>query len=303
MNMSFKEKYCNFWYEDMPRKNYCLLRVLTGFILCMRLCGVWGIYRINNLPFKFPIKRFASESSYMLEAFRFPIPLFEWLPVPSFFFYRLIFEWGMLFLAILFTIGLFVRIVAPVLTVTLLYWTLLSQFFYYHHMATFLLVFLVMGFTNCWQYYSLDSYLFKKKAANKRYPILPIRLLQVFISIIYFFSLLAKLNSAWFQGEVLESMHYIGSIKGIFSPIIFKYVSFRALSLFTIFAEAFLIFGLWHKKTRFLAMLIGFMFHIGIDATMGVATFSYQILALYIIFMPPTFFFTVSTLSQRVRAT
>lgn len=253
----------------------------------MRLAGLWGIYRINDLSIRIPRYRYSRESSYLLDEFRLPVPGFEWLPVPSFTSYWIVFDLGLLLLALLFTVGLFTRVVAPLLAAVFLYWTLLSQFFYYHHMATFLVVFVVMAFSDCGQFYSLDSLLKAKKADRSDKSILPIRQLQVFVTLLYLFSLLAKLNQGWFSGLVLESMSLIGAIKGIFAPTIFSIVSFQVASWFTILSEFFLVFGLWFSSLRPFALLVGLFLHIGIDATMGVATFSYQMFALYLVFLWP----------------
>lgn len=143
-------------------------------------------------------------------------------------------------------------------------------------MATFLVVITVLACSNCWQYYSLDAYLFREKIDRCKLTIFPIRQLQVFVSLLYLFSWIAKLNHGWFSGEILESMHYVHTIKGVFAKFFFSFIPYKAATGFTLFAEGFLIFALWFKQTRLLAIFVGVIFHLSLDATMGVATFSYQ---------------------------
>ena len=61
----------------------------------------------------------------------------------------------------------------------------------------------------------------------------------------------------------------------------------RSLGTFTVFAEGLLVFGLWFPRLRRFTILIGIMLHLGIDLTIGVATFSMQLMALYIVFIYP----------------
>lgn len=299
--MSTNSRWHNFWYQSCSHESLGLLRLYTGIALFLKHIGIWGLYRINEIRAQFPIYNFSSEEQYSLNAFYMPVPGFEWLPVPSYELYCIMFDAGIMFLALFLAAGLFTRLVSILLAFLYLYWTLLSQFFYYHHAITFLVTLLILAGSNCGRSYSLDAYLAGPERKKTTGSIFPIRQLQIFISILYFFSFLAKCNSGWWSGTVPGSMYDLGSIKGIWSGIIFKYISFQFVGISTILIEAFLIFGLWFRLTRPLALFLGVFFHLAIDATMGVVTFSYQMLALYLVFLCPQSKATVLYLPDSVK--
>lgn len=160
----------------------------------------------------------------------------------------------------------------------------------------FVIVLLILGFSNCSDHYSIDAFIHKKKGVKRK--ILPIRLIQVFISIVYFFSFIQKINYPWFSGDIIILYLNQGSIKGDFVNLVnsvfsteflspLKIYFWRSLGVFTLFSESLLAFGLWIPRIRRFTILIGLLLHLGIDLTMGVATFSMQMMVLYIVFITP----------------
>jgi len=99
-------------------------------------------------------------------------------------------------------------------------------------------------------------------------------------------------------GEITLLFFEQGSIKGDLSDFLdwffIKYnvlrdgeYFWRYLGIFTLFSEGLLSFGLWIPRLRRFSIFIGLIFHLGLDLTMGVQTFSFQMIALYIAFINP----------------
>jgi len=280
-----------FWFEERSRQSLCLLRIFFGIIFFFKLTGFHNLQRIGEMRFRFPKYSFYSERNFHFEGFKNPIPGFEWLPVPDFYQYHII-EELLLIASVFFILGIFTRYIGIFISVVFTYLFLLSQFSYHHHTFLFVVVLLILGFSRCNDHYSIDSLIYKKE--NKKGKILPIRLLQVFISIVYSFSFIQKLNYSWLSGDIILLFLKERSIRGDFTEFMNSILSgpyleyfWRSLGPFTLFAEGLLAFGLWFPRLRRFTILVGIMLHIGIDLTIGVATFSLQMMALYIVFIYP----------------
>ena len=243
------------------------------------------------MGFRFPKHDFPKLKNFYFDGFRNPLPGLDWLPVPDFYQYQFI-EELLLVASVFFILGIFTRYTGIFISVVYSYLFLLSQFGYHHHTFLFVVVLLILGFSRCNDHYSIDSLIYKKE--NKKGKILPIRLLQVLITIVYTFSFIQKLNYPWLSGDIVLVYLEEHTIRGDFPEFInstlrmpFLDYFWRSLGPFTLFAEGLLAFGLWFPRLRRFTILIGIMLHLGIDLTLGVATFSFQLMALYIVFIYP----------------
>ncbi len=243
------------------------------------------------MRFRFPKYSFNSQKDFHFEGFRNPVPGFEWLPVPDFYQYHFI-EELLLIASVFFILGIFTRYIGIFISVVFTYLFLLSQFSYHHHTFLFVVVLIILGFSRCNDYYSVDSLIYKNKDIKRK--ILPVRLLQVFISIVYGFSFIQKLNYSWLSGDIILLFIKERSIRGDFTEFINSILSgpyleyfWRSLGTFTVLTEGLLAFGLWVPGLRRFTILMGIFLHLGIDLTIGVATFSFQMMALYIVFIYP----------------
>jgi hypothetical protein len=117
------------------------------------------------------------------------------------------------------------------------------------------------------------------------------RLLQVTVSLIYLGSAASKTNPVWWSGELLriyaeaESVVPLAWLGGL-NDAPFAWQARAALAV-----EYFLAVGLWWPATRVAAAAIGVLFHVYMDATMSIASFSWQMLLMYPLFLaarPPT---------------
>jgi hypothetical protein len=287
MTERFRSAWNLFWFEKRSRESLCLLRLFMGFVLFLMLTGCYGLWRINRLRMEFPDFWFSSPEFYFLDGgSRFPAPGFAWLPAPSFALYQSLII-VLFLLSILITVGLFTRYVAPLLALLLTYWFLLSEFFYSHHLFTFLLTFLVLGCSRCWERFSLDAYLAGNPSPPPR-KIMPLRQLQIIVSIIYLFgTVFSKYNHGWFSGQFMESMQETGMLTGVLAPPLLSAVPLQFFSIATVVIETSLIFALWIPRWRRVAIFAGVLLHLGIDVMMDAGTFSYQMMVLYIAFITP----------------
>lgn len=284
--MTLREQWDQFWFHERSTRPLCLLRIAFGLVFVLHCVMYGGIHNVSNMRFYFPRAHFDKPSKYFLDGYRLPVPGWDWLPVPTFSQFYVI-DVALLVLGVLFTLGLAFRIVGPALALLYAYVFLLSQFFYHHHAMLLVLTLLVLGFSPAAQRYSLDAWLFSRGKARPDRSVLPIRLLQVTVSVLYFFSFAAKLNEGWWTGQIIRVFDESGAISRDFGPWVLERFSPPFLSRFTLLAEGFLVLGLWLPRVRWAAIALGVALHLGIDMLMAVRTFSLQMLALYILFMIP----------------
>lgn len=133
--------------------------------------------------------------------------------------------------------------------------------------------------------WSLDA---RRRPAQLRAP-WALRLLQVQISIVYLFALMSKLHGDdWENGSAAGIILQVGDLQRLTVPhAIANSVLVAALLTYgTLLTEGFLIFGLWHPKTRWWAMGAGTAMHLGIEVTLLTGWFSLTIISCYLAFIP-----------------
>jgi hypothetical protein len=134
----------------------------------------------------------------------------------------------------------------------------------------------------CW---SFDA---RRRGSRKRAP-WGLRLLQVQVSALYLFSVLAKLHgSSWQDGSAVGKAVQLEDLQRFVVPFPFATsVTFSALLTYgTLLVEAFLVVGLWLPRTRWWAMAAGVAVHLGIEATLLIGWFSFAVIACYLAFVP-----------------
>jgi hypothetical protein len=117
-----------------------------------------------------------------------------------------------------------------------------------------------------------------------------LRLLQIQVSLLYFFALWAKLRGvSWSNGTAVGLVFQIGDLQRIAVPHWLAVQPwFAALPTYgTLATETFLIFGLWIPRLRWWAIAAGVALHLSIDATILVGWFSLAAIACYLAFVPP----------------
>jgi len=113
-------------------------------------------------------------------------------------------------------------------------------------------------------------------------PAWPVCLLQVQLSIVYFFTAAAKLNEPFLSGQVLLDRLALPTF--VTDPAVI-----RAIATGTVGLEFFLAFGLWIRPLRPWAFALGLVLHGLVPITMGLyaglIVFSLAVLAIYVLFI------------------
>ena len=275
----------HFWFSKDSSQVLCLLRIFFGFTLLQKMTHFHRFFITSNWRVYFPWSLIRKEKDWFMEDFRLPVPGFEWLPVPSYEMYHAL-ETMVLVLCVFFILGLFTRVVAPLLAGTYGYLFLLSQFTYSHHIFLFVLVLSVLAFAPINDHYSLDAYLFRTHKPAPKRSVLPTRMLQILVCFLYGFTTLAKHDVSWFNGQFMEGLYTSGRMDGLLAPAA-PIIGFQFFGLSTLVIEGLLAFGLMVPRLRRLSWFLGIALHVGIDTMMDVSTYSYQMMALYILFIAP----------------
>ena len=249
----------------------------------MTCSGVDGLFRLPATTLHFP-DRSMWEVAHLLDGWR--MPYFDWLWLPNrFWFARL--EEGLLVLAVLLTVGLATRLVAIATATTCSYLFLLSQWNFHHHLFLFLIVLWILAATPCGRHFSLDALLADPRRQHRKASVLTLRLLQLLVLSIYAATFLWKCNGVWMSGEILEILRASGSLRGPLAAHPIPLIGDQGCSLTAWLLGGLIPLGLVFARTRRAALATGIMFHLGIDLSISVGTFSYQMLSLYLVFTHP----------------
>lgn len=134
----------------------------------------------------------------------------------------------------------------------------------------------------CW---SLDA---RRRGTRLRAP-WGLRLLQLQVSAVYLFSVLAKLHgTSWQDGSAVGRALQLEDLQRFVVPFpVATSVTVSALLTYgTLVVEAFLVVGLWLPRARWWAMGAGVSIHLGIEATLLIGWFSLTVIACYLAFVP-----------------
>ena len=116
-----------------------------------------------------------------------------------------------------------------------------------------------------------------------------LRLLQLQVSCLYLFSVVAKLGGAsWQNGTAVGKALQLEDLQRLVVPSsVATSVTVSALLTYgTLVVEAFLVVGLWLPRTRWWAMAAGVAIHLGIEATLLIGWFSLTVISCYLAFVP-----------------
>ena len=209
-----------------------------------------------------------------------PARLFEWAP-------RMASTWEIACLGLVWTaaaagltIGHRTRSSAVVLLALSLFLHLVDQNFWAHHVYFMMLMLLLLAVSES------DATL-SVRWVREQYPVRwipgwPVWLIKVQMSLVYFYSAIAKLNPTYASGQVLLDRLALPAFAQ--SPIVFQ-----ALAVGSIGLELFLAFALWSRRLRPWGFAAGFVLHGLIPVTMGLyaglVVFSVMVFAVYVLFL------------------
>ena len=227
---------------------------------------------------------------------RFHEPWWSWLPVPSATGYRVLIGLGILAGALM-IIGLASRLATAAAASVVLYQLVLDLNSFGHNRAflTWMLVGLALLPTDRW--YSLDAWFASRsgKPPSLVASTWPVVLMRVVASSVYLSSAGSKLfNPDWAGGLVLwdRTVRYQNSIPSAFDgwihDLLLSRWFHRLLSPGAIVTELAIGVGLWIPRFRRLAIALAVVFHISIELTSRVQTFSYSAIAALTIWLVPS---------------
>jgi hypothetical protein len=116
-----------------------------------------------------------------------------------------------------------------------------------------------------------------------------LRLLQIQVSLIYLFSVAAKLHGdTWQDGSAVGRAVQLADLQRFLIPHdVATSVPISALLTYgTLIVEGALVFGLWLPRFRWVVMAAGVSIHLGIEATLLIGWFSFAIISTYLAFVP-----------------
>jgi len=130
---------------------------------------------------------------------------------------------------------------------------------------------------------------------NLKYRVWPIKFLAIQLSIVYFWTTVAKLHWSWFSGQVLPRMlgpEFKRLVNTLFSntsiggvdPMVF-------ISISTIIVELFLVFSLHIEKLKVPTFVFGVSMHTMMGSSgLRIGTFSYFMIIFYFLYAPSAIF-------------
>src|SRR4030095_4195676 len=192
------------------------------------------------------------------------------------------------------TIGLFTRLSAAIV--------LMGLVSFFHHDPVVLqgperLLFLALLFlflSNAGRAFSIDSLLsclktdWREKGFAK--PLCSPwgqRIVQIELSVLYLQCVYSKLlGELWREGTAVYYTSRIQCFSRIDIPYVFDHIwTIKFLTWATIGVEASLAILLWWRPLRYWVMVLGILFHAGIDITMNIPTFGWVAVFFYISFV------------------
>lgn len=253
-----------------------LMRVLFGAIVIRHL---WPDARASVLPVE-----------------RFHVPWWSWLPVPSPAVYR-----GLLWLGVAAGVGMILGLAARVATVTAFavvgYLLFVDMTGFAHNRGFLVWILFGLSLVPTGGAFTVMNLTRRSGGGVPRTGIVqavwPVLLLQVVVSSVYLTSGLTKLaNPDWRSGLVLwdrvvRQRHLI-PFEGWIDDVLVSRAFHRVLSPSAIAAEVFIGLGLWFRRTRPAAVVVAVVFHLSIEVTASVQTFSYSAIAALLIWTVPT---------------
>ena len=272
-----------FWFAEISAQRFGLLRIWFGACLVLKCIGFDGLFQLAGGTLWIP-NRSMWEVTYLLDSWQ--MPFFDWLLVPDAFWLARL-EDLLLMFAILLTIGLATRLVAVTTAGLFSYLFFLSQWNFHHHLFLFVLVLWILAAVPCGRHFSLDALLTDPRRQSRATSGLPLRLLQGLVISIYLATFVWKCNGVWWSGEILEILRSSGSLRGPLADHPAPFIGDQVCSQVAWALEGLIPIGLLFRRTRQCALGAGVLLHLGIDLSISVGTFSYQLLALYVVFIHP----------------
>lgn len=201
-------------------------------------------------------------------------------------------------------VGLWTRVSAA-LTALVMVWIFYyrgifqgDEFWFSHHTTLLTFSAVLIALTPCGRSLSIDRFIALRKASRRGTNEAPaehgelwgLRLIQIQVFCVYFWSFIDKLNPGFLSGERLQSIfieHFIGSFDP--TPPGFETVCWL-LAWVTIVLEITLAVGLFAPRFLRVVIPLGIILHGAFYVVLSISVFSLNMLLLYLAFVPVAWF-------------
>jgi uncharacterized membrane protein YphA (DoxX/SURF4 family) len=190
--------------------------------------------------------------------------------------------------ALLFAIGWQTRFAGAVLTLATGYTLFMDQQTYSNHLYLLFLAILLLTIADSGAAWSVDA---RRHGAREDVAAWPGLLLKYQVTLVYFFSAMAKVTPQYLSGEILTRSLKQGGVFGV--PLSWRSPELMsALAISSIVVELFIASGLWSRRLRMAAIGAGVAFHTMIlllvdSSRLSLAIFSLTMFAVYLLFLDP----------------
>jgi hypothetical protein len=224
----------NLFSETLPAPPIRFVRLVVGAICLMRSIEEYRVMSrvLNPQSMHFPVL----ESLPVLTSRQAAIILSIWFVA-----------------ALAFTIGWKTRVTGLVLAATMGYTLLIDQQLYFSHLYLLTLIVLLLTLAE-----------FGRSGESQSVWRWPIVLLQIQLSIVYFFAAVTKVNSVYLSGYMLGAALRQDLPRAVFNPRVLT-----MLAVASIVIELFLAAAFWIRRFRRLAVLVGVVFHFTMIVTLA----------------------------------
>ena len=285
---------------DVDVRLYALLRVCLGICAFIKATGTFSpIPRLVTGHFHagFPVHRYGPRH-YVPGAIG--STWWDAIPVPSYEVYCA-FEVGLLWGSLLMMAGLLGRLGGVVVAACGAALLFVDPYGFKHNLFALTVMCALVSLAPHSAAWSVDSVVlgwWRRRrggggtlASVPRSSILPLRLIQVQVPIIYFFSTLVKVNPSWMTGHLLwgaaeptlarMAKGPLASVAAIFGD---RWI-YAGVSIVTVVAEGALVVLFLRRRWWPAAVFLGFWLHAGIDICLDVGAYSLVMWSAYLAFV------------------
>lgn len=229
---------------------------------------------------------------------RFHVTWWSWLPVPSPGLYRILL-WVGVAAGVAMLLGLAVRLATATALAVVSYLLFVDMTGFAHNRGFLVWMLFGLSLLPTGGAYTVLNLRRRRTEAGRAPsgtspgPVWPVLMLQVVVSSVYLTSGGTKLlNPDWRSGQVLWDRmlrhEHLIPFDGWAYDVLVSRTFHHLLSPSAIALELFLGIGLWFGRTRGAAVVLAIVFHVSIEITASVQTFSYSALTALLIWAVPT---------------
>jgi uncharacterized membrane protein YphA (DoxX/SURF4 family) len=208
-----------------------------------------------------------------------PARLFDWAPEVATLPEMAVLTGLWLAASIALIIGYRARLAAFVVFLCAVFVHFVDMNFWAHHMYFLILMVLLISLTESDAMWSVRWQ--RDGRPVRDVTAWPVLLMKIQLSLVYFFTAVAKVNPVYLSGDVLLGRAAIPAILAG-SPAI------EVIAVATVAAEFFLSVGLWIRPLRMWALFVGVVLHglipIAMGPYAGLVTFSFATMGVYVLF-------------------